>query len=154
MSPPRRLRQRAACRVAGYNPDRLNEYVADGTYPCAPSTIPGRARSFDEDDTVALYYFAWLVNEERWAPQKAAREACLIREGLRSYPDAKNLSVIVSHIGSPHIATPGFEGVANPNGWMTGGVSIKATRTYNVGHARALIAHGFDEEFSTAGEED
>ena len=42
-----------------------------------------------------------------------------------------------------------FAAAADPAGHITGGSSIKATRTYNVEHARALIAHGFDEEFAT-----
>ncbi|WP_374322174.1 hypothetical protein [Brevundimonas sp.] len=156
---PRRLRQRAACRVAGFqqgetNPDRFNEYVAGGFYQCAPTTTPGRARLFTENDTVALYYFSWLLNDCDWSPRRAGHEACLILEGLRQYPDAVNLSVIVPHLGSPHIAIPGDSAAADPHNHVSGGVSIKATRTYNVGHARALIAHGFDEEFSQAGEED
>lgn len=158
MSSPRRLRQRAACRVAGFpgeaGSDRFNEYVSAGHFECAPATVPGRARLFTEDDAVALYYFSWLLHECGWAPRQAGREACLIRDGLRTYPDAENLSVIVPHLGSSHIAAPGDAAIADPHNHITGGVSIKATRTYNVGHARALIAHGFDLEFNTAGEED
>lgn len=154
MSPPRRLRQRAACRVAGANTDRFNEYVSGGFYDCAPQTSPGRARLFTEDDTIALYYFNWLLSECGWSPRHAGREACLLRDGLRAYPDAENLSVIVPHLGSPHIAKPGDAAIADPHNHVTGGISIKSTRTYNVGHARAFVAHGFDVEFSTAGEED
>ena len=146
---PRRLSAKYACRVAGYDRDRLNQYIADDTYPCAPSTIAGRRRLFTEDDTVALYFFAWLVGECRWSPREAGVEACLIRQGLQVLPDSKNLTVIVPHIGSKHIVGDGDAAAADPAGHITGGSSIKATRTYNVEHARALIAHGFDEEFAT-----
>lgn len=148
----RKLRQKAACRVAGYDSDRLNEYIADQTYDCAPSTVPGRARLFTEEDTVALYYFAKFVDKFR-RPRDAAREACLIHQGLRQYPDATTLSVIEPHAGSAHIAAPGEAAVSDPHGYTTGGMSIFATRSYNVGHARRFVAHGFDEEFSTAGED-
>jgi hypothetical protein len=159
MNSSRRLRQRAACRVAGFeqgetNPDRFNEYVAAGFYECAPPTTPGRARLFTEEDTVALYFFSWLLNDCDWSPRRAGREACLIRQGLTDFPNSKNLSVLVPHLGSSQIVPDGAPHAADPHGHLIGGCSIKATRTYNVGHARALIAHGFDEEFSLAGEED
>jgi len=145
--------------VAGFqqgetNPDRFNEYVAGGFYQCAPTTTPGRARLFTEDDAVALYYFSWLLNDCDWSPRGAGQEACLIRSGLEHFPESKNLTVIISHLGRPHIAPDGAPHAADPHGHIISGSSIKATRTYNVGHARALIAHGFDEEFSQAGEED
>jgi len=158
MSTIRRLRQRAACRVAGFpgdaGSDRFNEYFAAGHYECAPVTTPGRARLFSEDDTVALYYFSWLLNDCGWSPRMAGREACLIRQGLQNFPNSKNLSVIVPHIGSAVAAPEGAPHAANPHGHLISGVSIKAVRTYNVGHARAFIAHGFDEECNTYGEED
>jgi hypothetical protein len=50
-----------ACSIANIDPDRLNEWIAAGDYPCAPATVPGRARVFKDREIVGLLIFKRLM---------------------------------------------------------------------------------------------
>lgn len=54
-------RTKVACDIAGIQPGRLNEAVHFGHYTCAPETVPGAARTFCEDDIVALRIYVTML---------------------------------------------------------------------------------------------
>ena len=56
------VRNKLACKIAGLNPDRLNEMIASGQYGCAPQTDGGKARIYDRDDIVCLCIFKMLMD--------------------------------------------------------------------------------------------
>ena len=79
-----KFRTKAACRVAGIDPQRLNEAIAskDG-YPCAPKTSAGVARVFDEFDIIALFVFRRLTLNG-FSQKLASGYACGVLSALRS----------------------------------------------------------------------
>jgi hypothetical protein len=80
---PRRVRSAIAMRVVNLDRLKFNEAVANDHYPCAPFTTSGSARLFAEDDLVALYVFARLL-ELNVAPRRAGQLACEFKSHLHS----------------------------------------------------------------------
>ena len=83
---PDKFRTQAACRIAEIDPQRFNEDVSDGNYPCAPETTAGKARLFDEADIAGLYVYAHLTKghgANRYGRKLAANYACGVIKALR-----------------------------------------------------------------------
>jgi hypothetical protein len=80
---PRRVRSAVAMRVVNLDRLKFNEAVANGYYTCAPITTAGSVRLFAEDDLVALYVFARLL-ELNVAPRRAGQLACEFKSHMRS----------------------------------------------------------------------
>lgn len=139
----------AACRVARIDRQRFNEHVAAGDYPCAPKTVPGRSRLFDESDLIALFVFAREV-ERGVKPGAAGSLACQVRETLTDRPDAET-SVLADIVSGPHsqLVQPDTKLAAR---WAIG-VPLKLT-TYNVAGVRALVREGIEEQATIIGPED
>jgi hypothetical protein len=57
---PLRFRAALACRIVNLDRVKFNDAAANKLYPCAPATIAGSARIFDEPGLLPLYYFARL----------------------------------------------------------------------------------------------
>ncbi|CAN0602775.1 unnamed protein product, partial [Ectocarpus sp. 12 AP-2014] len=95
-----------ACLVAGIEKQRFNEAVAHGRYPCAPEVPKGGIRTFREDDVVALYIYARLV-DQRYPPSLAGQIACAARTKLDEFPDAKKVNVPLFKEKSTEAAQPG-----------------------------------------------
>ena len=83
MTSPVRLTTKAACRVARLDPQRLNEAIARGDYPCAPSTVAGRARSFDPNDMIGRWYFREFL-EDGYSVKRAGERACILMEAAKA----------------------------------------------------------------------
>lgn len=69
------VRTKKACEIARVDPDRFNDMVHAGHFPCAPETRPGSVRIFDLDQTVALKIFGNLLSMSV-APDRAGQISC------------------------------------------------------------------------------
>lgn len=142
----------AACRVAGINRDRFNEHVANGHFPCAPDTIPGRARLFDPDDMLALRLFTELMSGGLNAANAGAI-ACGIAGAARRNPEAGAISRVTLTNGASYYR-PAAEVPAPADLWTSSGSVIRSVTTYNVAWLRAVIAEDTEEERSIIGPDD
>ena len=79
-----KARARTAARIAGLDPDRLNEWIAAGDYPCAPQTVPGKVRIFSEREIVGLCVFERLM-ADGMAAYPAGHIACDVVELAASF---------------------------------------------------------------------
>lgn len=89
-----------AADIANIDRQRFNEAVAEGFYPCAPRTVPGRARTFGLNDLLALKLYGQLLSEGV-TPRKAGAAACEFLAFLQCNPDADRALHVVSQMGSP-----------------------------------------------------
>ncbi|MEI6485473.1 MAG: hypothetical protein WCO11_04325 [Sphingomonadales bacterium] len=145
-----RLTTVAACRVARIDRQRLNEMISQGDYRCAPETVPGRSRLFDEADLIALFVFARLVEDEV-RPSRAGFLAFRILDGLRADPEANEITIfhamnngMVRNINKPD-STAGLH---------LSGMAALFTQTFNIETIRQIVRQGIDEERGVIGEED
>lgn len=88
-----------ACEIANTNPDRFNEAVHAGYYPCAPKTTPGKARSFDVNDVIALRLYQRFL-DAGMKPESAGGKACDIRLFLETHPEADQVYIVKPSMGS------------------------------------------------------
>lgn len=152
--PAIKLRTGSACAVARLDRDRFNEVVAAGLLPCVPKTTPGRARVFDPDDMLGLWYYRELT-EDGYTRERAGRIACAIMQCARVHPEAAAISYVENYFGGAGDAFPADE-VPEHSTWNSvtfGGTDIRKVTTFRVEKARALIAHYTAEELSVQGTE-
>lgn len=141
----------AACRVAGFHRDRFNELVHDGAFPCAPQTVPGRARLFDPDDMIALVLFKRLM-DDGMTPQAAGVTACEVASGARDNRSEPVIAFVQVYTGTPYAIPAGeVPPMANWQNAHFNGSTIRKVTMFNVEHLRNLIAHGTEEERSIIG---
>ncbi|WP_333830465.1 hypothetical protein [Pararhodobacter sp.] len=95
-----RASTKLACEIAHTHPDRLNESIHAGFYPCAPKTTPGKARSFGVDDIVALRLYQRFMDKGMSAGAAGAK-ACKIREFMQISPDAAHVYMVDTDMGNP-----------------------------------------------------
>lgn len=138
----------AACRVVNLDRQRLNEFIANGDYTCAPDTSPGRARLFTEDDLIALFVFAREV-ERGMKPLIAGRLAQNVRETLSERPGAETAKTVGRIVG-PHFERTGPTITASSDV----GRLIFNVIEYNLAGIRKLVAEGVEEERQIIGPED
>jgi len=154
VSMPYKLTTSAACRVARVDRDRFNEHVAAGRFPCAPETVPGRARLFDPDDMIALCLFRELMDDGLDAT-RSGRIACAVAEAARRNPDEPFIAYVEYYVGKiGDTAFPEQVLDATKRGYLRRGLPIRKVTSFNVGKLRELIASGTDEERSIVGEND
>ena len=148
-----KLTTAVACRVAGINRDRFNEYVAAGQYPCAPRTIPGRARLFDPDDMLTLFLFKRLI-DDGYTIEKAGKIACVLGEVAKEHPEERFLSYVEDYfIG--HGTAFRAKDVPDYEKWddvLFSGTDIRKVTTFRIGKERDLVAHYTDEQRSIIGD--
>ncbi len=151
-----KLTTKAACRVAKLHPDRFNEHVASGAFPCAPATVPGRARLFDPDDMIALWYFQQFLSEGHDA-KSAGKMACEIATVARQNPDEPVIALVQDYFYTftayPPSVVPDFDKWDTPEA-MLNGSDIESARYFRISKTRAMIAHYTEEERSIIGEDD
>lgn len=150
-----KLTTAVACRVAGINRDRFNEYVAAGQYNCAPKTIPGRARLFSPDDMLTLFLFKRLI-DDGYTVERAGTMACAIGQVAAIYSDERVFSYVEDYFvghGSAHRA----KDVPPPETWddvLFSGTDIRKVTSFRIGKERELVAHYTAEEVSIIGNPD
>lgn len=152
---PIKLRTGTACAVARLPRDRFSEAVASGLLPCVPQTTPGKARAFDPDDMLALWYYRELV-EDGYTRERAGRVACAIAFRARMAPDAAAISYVEDYF-TGHGAAYRAEDVPDHSKWDVAVLNesdIRKVTTFNVAKARKLIAHYTAEALSVQGSED
>lgn len=149
MSPAPKLTAPAACRVARIDRDRFNEHVAAGRFPCAPETIPGRARLFDPDDMIGLWLFRELM-DDGFDAVHAGRIACAVVVLARMSPDTRSISYVQDYFGDRGRAFPADQ-VPPAAEWddvKFNGSDIRKVTTFRIGKLREMIAHYTEEERS------
>jgi len=149
------IRTKLAMEIAGLNPLRFNEYVAAGTYPCAPRTDPGKPRRFREPDLIGLWWFSKMIAEGVSAA-RAGNVACRLVEYLKESVDTDGLC---PHMRVTYVETTGFSFfmptekfaacLLDKDGkpWeaveFQGGILVKGT-TFELAWVRKLIAEARD----------
>ena len=147
--PVPKLTTALACRVAGINRDRFNEFVAAGAFGCAPSTVPGRTRLFSPDDMIALLLFRELM-DEGFDARNAGTIACKVGEAARANPDSRAISYV-------HGSAFPADNVPAHREWddvLFSGREIRKVTTYRIGKLREMIARYTDEEAAIIGDSD
>lgn len=145
-----KFRTQAACRIARISPQRFNEAVAAGNYPCAPEVARGSTRVFTESDLIALFFYGQLL-EQGFPPRLAGQYACRVSAVLDRVPDENEVVVIRSEIGK-------IEGLAGslleetPKASSAGLVLQRFI--FDVENARKIIRKEIAEELSVIGEDD
>src|SRR5437870_718030 len=78
-----RVRAAMACRIVNLDRVKFNDAVANKLYPCAPSTMPGSARAFTEEQLLPLFYFARFT-EFGIPAGRAGHLACELNNAMQS----------------------------------------------------------------------
>ena len=149
-----KLTAAAACRVARIDRDRFNEHVAAGRFPCAPGTIPGRARLFDPDDMISLWLFRTLMDDGLNA-EAAGLMACEVARVARANTEAPAITFVQTYFderGGFAVPSDQVPAAADWNEVTFSGTDIRKATTFNVSKIRKLIAHYTEEERSIIGE--
>jgi hypothetical protein len=133
--------------VAKIDRQRLNEFVANGDYTCAPETTPGRSRLFEEMDLIALFIFAREM-ERGIKPSIAGQLASKVREALAQQPKAGIVT-----IGNP-LNTAQLITVQKSIWRIAGEGPLLSLTSYNVDCVRTAIRQGVKEERQIVGPED
>lgn len=146
-----KLTTMAACRVATIDRDRFNEHVAAGHFPCAPSTIPGRARLFEPDDMIGLWLFRELMDDGINAARAGAM-ACEVSRAARLYPDAKAIAYVQTYrnggVAIPAEKVP----FSDLDDYYITGTDVRKVTVFRISKLRQLIAHYTEEERAIIGE--
>lgn len=153
--PSIKLRTGSACAVARLDRDRFNEAVASGLLPCVPETTAGRARVFDPNDMLSLWYYRELI-EDGYTREHAGRVACAIMQCAKVHPEAPAISYVENYFRGAGNAYPADQ-VPDHSTWGTvsfGDTDIRKVTTFRVEKARVLIAHYTAEELSVQGTEE
>lgn len=154
--PPIKLRTGSACRVTFLDRERFNEAVASGLIPCVPETVAGRARLFDPDQLLSLWYYRELV-EDGYTREKAGRIACEIADCAHRHPDAATISYVEDYFKPVTGSCYPSSDVPEAAKWgelSFSGTNIRKVTTFNVAFARVLIARETANELSIQGSED
>lgn len=128
-----------ACDIAGASADRFNEAVHAGFYPCAPKTKPGRARSFDRDDVVALRIYQGDMNAGMSA-KAAGEKACMLRQFMHEHPDAPHAYLVSTPFGARDYVFSEFDvtqGMVNIN--PTQAIEVTSVEVINLTFHRRIV---------------
>ncbi len=154
-TPSIKLRTGTACKVARLDRDRFNEAVASGLLACVPETTAGRARVFDPDDMLALWYYRELI-EDGYTREKAGRVACAIAFRAKLEPKAAAITYVEDYF-TGHGDAYNAKDVPDHADWDTAlfsGSDIRKVTTFRIGKARRMIAYYTAEELSVQGSDD
>lgn len=141
-----------ACEIAMTNPDRFNEAVSAGYFPCAPKTTPGKARRFDVNDIIVLRLYQRFL-DAGLSPVNAGNKACHIRDFLTTHPDADQVYIVSPSIGSPYYLTE-FD-PKNQNVPFDGPHSrdVISVEVWNFHYLRGRIVHEINDAAMTVGKD-
>ena len=79
-----KFRTKAACRIAGVDPLRLNEAIYAGNYPCAPETRSGASRTFEEIDLITLTLWRDLMKNSEIHRMRIGDLVCRVHALLKA----------------------------------------------------------------------
>lgn len=143
-----KARTKLACEIARIDPARFNEAVHFNKYHCAPSTSPGSARVFTEDDIVALMIYRQML-DAGMSSEKAGAYACEALARFRDKPEVEVVSYMVSSIGFAGMLV----GAINPES-KYGAFSDKAfSISFYIKELRAYVREQLEYERSILGED-
>lgn len=160
-----KFRTKAACRIAGIDPQRFNEDVAAGEYPHAPATTAGVSRVFDEADIAGLFVYAHLTRgcgePYRFSKKLAATYARGVIRALRNtrYVDYSHVEMwdgaradfpLVRDADGEFV--PAFED--HPPQFKTPLAQGLASVCFDLKAIRETVRERMEEEASILGEED
>lgn len=143
-----KARTKLACEIARIDPARFNEAVHFNKYHCAPSTSPGSARVFTEDDIVALMIYRQML-DAGMSSEKAGAYACEALARFRDKQEVEVVSYVVSTTGFAGM----FVGAVRPEG-KYGAFADKAfSLSFYVNELRAYVRQCLEYERSILGED-
>jgi hypothetical protein len=149
-----RVRSASAMRIAEIDRLKFNEAVADGLYPCAPATKRGSVRLFNENDLVALYIFARLI-DNGITPRMAGPLACEFAEEARLNPHEDRIIYVKSYGGmGTFLAGSQWNPDYLKHGGRTGLGQVVFALDFNVAEIRQVIAEAIEDERSIIGEDE
>lgn len=99
-----KVRSVLAMKIAHADRQKFNEAVAGGMYPCAPETMRGSSRIFDEDDVIGLTVFSRLI-DLGLTPRMAGSLACNFMSTARNAPDEDRIVYVKGANGVGHFFT-------------------------------------------------
>lgn len=139
-----------ACEIAATHPDRFNEAVHAGFYPCAPKTTPGKARSFDVNDIIALRLYQRFL-DAGIKGEVAGKKACRIREFLEAHPEADQVYIVTPSIGST-VYTTEFDTTRHDIDWDGArGRDVISVEVWNFHFLRGRIVHEINDAAKVVG---
>ena len=145
-----------ACEIAHTHPDRFNEAVHAGFYPCAPETRPGKARSFGVNDIISLRCYHRFMDGGMSA-KAAGAKACAIREFLIQYPEADQVYIVRTAFDDYRSGTllPDFDvKQQHVQGFGNGAPDVISVEVFNFHYLRGRIVHEIEEAALTVGGDD
>lgn len=146
-----RFRATAACNIAGLERYRLNEYISNKTYPCAPFTGPGRPRIFVEHDLIGLWIFAQLIECHKYKAKDAGQVACEVVKVLRMHPE-ENEIIIHASVGGTLFTSPGSQ--HDPQKKALGeDLPMFMSNRIHIDNVRAIVRSAIELEQNTIGED-
>lgn len=145
----KRARTPLACSIAATHPDRFNEAFASGFYPCAPKTRPGRARSFDVNDVIALWIYQRFLDEGN-SPRRAGMRACEVRSFLEDHPTTDQMFILKPSLGS-HLYLPDFDVKKQHMPEMGPAPDVVSIEIWNFGYLRQRIVYQIEEAAKDVG---
>jgi len=129
--------------------------VAAGDYPCAPETIAGRGRLFEENDIIALYVCACELRKKEVRPSTAGQIACQVRTVLHERPEANVIAVSRDFVSSRVFIARPPEGDGNLAPFeITDHPDVLSITSYNIARVRELVQLGIAEEAQIIGPQD
>lgn len=150
-----RVRSNIATRIARLDRQRFNEAVASGFYQCAPSTAIRSVRLFEEDDLVALFVFARLI--DLGLPSRRAGDlACEFKSGIRDRGgnEVERVVYVRGMRNDCFMPADRYDPDHEKQGTEYPGLGpVVMSVDFNVSTIRRLIREGIEEERSILGRE-
>ncbi|WP_313138107.1 hypothetical protein [Paracoccus jeotgali] len=150
-TPPKQTSYKAttalACEIATTHPDRFNEAVHAGFYPCAPRTTPGKARRFDVNDIIALRLYQRFL-DAGMKGETAGHKACGIRGFLEANPEADQVYIVQPSMGGPRYRD--YFDPSKPD-VIFDGMDVISVEVWNFHFLRRRIVHEIEDAAKTVG---
>jgi hypothetical protein len=158
-----KIRSNIAMRVVNLDRLKFNQAVSDEYYPCAPMTVAGSVRLFEEGDLVTLYVFARLL-ELGVLPRHAGQLACELYHALRAHEDAGSVLDRITYVRGldgdffnipydPDHSPNGYDPNHEKRGMQYGVGSVVLTMDFYIVTIRRHIKAGIERERSIIGVE-
>ena len=139
-----------AAQIANIDPQWLNQIIFEGKYPCAPKTVRGSSRIFNEIDLIVLFIYG--VYLKKYPAGLAGYLACKIHGQLTETPDEAEIVLVLLMNGAWHaIDGSSFKGHAH----SFNGAFVLETRYIDIENVRAHVRNEVaDEEARGADDSD